>query len=183
MLKSIQTQAIILMAATMLMTNVAIAAPQEKLALDKQGIKVWTSQVENSPMAQYRAETIFNTTIENAVGLILDTEYSVKWIPNVNQMKIIERNDSTGSFIAYMGLKLPFPLSNRDLVMKGEMYKTKDGMIVVKNKAIKDSRVPEVAGLVRIAHYEGDWTFQKLADNKVKVITRGFADPGGAVRT
>ncbi|MFW1875319.1 hypothetical protein ACG9XQ_18645, partial [Acinetobacter baumannii] len=28
--------------------------------------------------------------------------------------------------------------------------------------------------------YEGDWTFQKLANNKFKVTTSGYADPAGA---
>lgn len=181
MLKSIKASSIGLLLATILMSNLAVANSQEKLAIQKQGIKVWTIQAENNPMAQYRAETTFNTTLENAVGLILDTERSAKWIPNVGQIKVIERNDTTGSFIAYMTIKMPFPLTDRDLVIKGEMRKEKDGRVIVTNKAIKDARLPEKSGFVRIKQYEGDWVFQKLSEQSVKVTTRGYADPSGSI--
>lgn len=181
MLNQIKTKIVIFTAATLLISNLAYAASAEKLAINKQGIKVWTSQLENNPMAQYRAETVFNTTLENVVGLILDTEYSNKWMPNVGQMKILERNDTTGSFIAYMVIKMPFPLANRDLVMKGDIFKEKDGRIIVKNTAIKDSRMPEKSDIVRITKFEGDWVFQRLADNQIKVSTRGYADPNGSI--
>ena len=29
--------------------------------------------------------------------------------------------------------------------------------------------------------YQGDWTFQKLANNKVKVSTYGYANPEGSI--
>ncbi|MBV6572573.1 hypothetical protein JL980_06210, partial [Acinetobacter baumannii] len=35
--------------------------------------------------------------------------------------------------------------------------------------------------VVRLTRYEGDWTFQKLANNTVKVTTSGYADPAGAI--
>lgn len=181
MLKLKQVKVVMLMSSILLISSTSIAAPQEKLAINKQGIKVWTSQAADNPMAQYRAETLFNTSLENAAGLILDTEYSAKWIPNIGSIKMIERNDATGAFIAYMVIKMPFPLSDRDLVIKGDILKDKDGRIIIKNNAVKDTRIPEKQGLVRIHHYEGDWIFQKISDQQVKVSTRGFADPGGAV--
>ena len=181
MLKSVKRKSLALVIVMSCMCASGIVNAAEKLALNKQGIKVWVTQNEKNPMAQYRAETVFNSTLENAVGLILDTEYSPKWIPNVGQIKVLERDDDTGSFIAYMTLKMPFPLNDRDLVIKGEMAKDKEGRIVVKNHAIKDSRAPEIQGIVRIEKYEGDWIFQKISDQQVKVSTRGYADPGGAI--
>ena len=180
MLKSMKRKSIaLLMAASFAFSSHALYAA-EKLALQKQGITVWTTQSPSLLMAQYRAETTFNTTLENAVGLILDTERGSKWIPNVSQIKVIERNDS-GTFIAYMILKMPFPLADRDLVIKGEISKDNQGRILVKNKSVKDNRLPEVKGLVRIQNYEGDWSFEKISDQQVKVTTRGYADPGGAI--
>ena len=181
MLKSLKKKALAILFSSLIFSSFAFANTAEKLALNKQGIKVWTIQAADNPMAQYRAETTFNTTLENAVGLILDTERGSKWIPNVSQIQVIERNDSTGSFIAYMVLKMPFPLTDRDLVIKGEMRKDAQGRIIVTNKSVKDSRLPEKPGIVRINQYEGDWIFQKISEQSVKVTTHGYADPSGAI--
>lgn len=181
MLKRLKQPAWIVLASTMLMGNVAHAATQEKLSINKNGIKVWTYQVENNPIMRYRAETIVNTTLENAVGLILDTEKGKKWIPYVSDLSVIERNDTIGKFIVYMRLDFPFPLSDRDLVVEGKLSKLSDGRIVFKNKSIVDARVPVKANIVRIQQYEGDWIFQKLAAQQVKVSTSGFADPAGGI--
>ena len=178
---SIKATSIVSFMAISILCSPNLASAAEKLVLNKQGIKVWVTQNEKNPMAQYRAETVFNTSLENAVGLILDTEYSPKWIPNVGQIKVIERDDETGSFIAYMTLKMPFPLKDRDLVIKGDMMKDKEGRIIVKNHSIKDPRVPTKQGIVRIEKYEGDWMFQKISDQQVKVSTRGYADPSGVI--
>lgn len=180
MLASIKRKSVVALMALSLAVGAHSTFAAEKLALEKQGIKVWTTLSENNPMAQYRAETMFNTSLENAAGLILDTERGATWIPNVSQIKVIERNDK-GSFIAYMVLKMPFPLANRDLVIKGDISKDTNGRIIIKNQAIKDSRLPEKEGLVRIQKYEGDWIFERISDQQVKVTTRGYADPGGAI--
>lgn len=157
------------------------AADQEKLSINKNGIKVWTYQVTNNPMMQYRAETIFNTTLENAAGLVLDTERGKKWIPYVSELKVLERNNQTGKFIVYMRLDFPFPLNDRDLVVEGKLSKVGNDKIVFKNQAIVDSRAPVQRNVIRITNYEGDWVFQQLNIQQVKVTTSGFADPAGAI--
>ncbi|MEK5794569.1 hypothetical protein VXE63_21130, partial [Acinetobacter nosocomialis] len=51
-------------------------ATEAKLSLDKNNIKVWTYQTANNPVIQYKAETTFDVSIEQAVGLILNVEYA-----------------------------------------------------------------------------------------------------------
>ena len=50
----------------------------------------------------------------------------------------------------------------------------------IKNNAIKNS-YPEQPDVIRLNQYTGDWTFQRLANNKVKVMTSGYADPAGSI--
>ncbi|MEC8056717.1 MAG: hypothetical protein VX136_06225, partial [Pseudomonadota bacterium] len=97
---------------------------EAKLSLDKNNIKVWTYQTANNPVIQYKAETTFDVSIEQAVGLILNVEYASKWVPYVSETKVLSRDDKKGEFILYMVLDFPFPLKDRDLVVKGKMSKT-----------------------------------------------------------
>ncbi len=60
------------------------------------------------------------------------------------------------------------------------MTKDSQGIISIKNKAI-DKNILKNPDYVRLNHYEGDWTFQKLGSNKVKVSTSGYANPEGSI--
>ena len=131
-------------------------------------------------MFSYRAETVYDTSIEKAVSLVLDVENAVKWVPYMGSVKVLSRDDKKGEFLLYMVLNFPFPLKDRDLVVQGKIQKNAQGIISIKNKAI-DKGYAKNPNYVRLNDYQGDWTFQKLANNKVKVSTYGYANPEGSI--
>nr|WP_262437869.1 START domain-containing protein [Acinetobacter ursingii] len=155
-------------------------ATEAKLSLDKNNIKVWTYQTANNPVIQYKAETTFDVPIEQAVGLILNVEYASKWVPYVSETKVLSRDEKKGEYMLYMVLDFPFPLKDRDLVVKSKIFKTNNGMISIKNNAVT-GYYPVQKDRLRLNKYEGDWIFQKLAANKVKVTTSGYANPAGSI--
>ncbi|OTG80225.1 hypothetical protein B9T33_09935 [Acinetobacter sp. ANC 5054] len=151
-----------------------------KLSINKNNIKVWTYQDEKNPVFQYKAETSFDVPLEKAVSLVLDVENAVKWVPYMGSVKIISRDDKKGEFTLYMVLDFPFPLKDRDLVVQGKMRKDAQGIISIQNKAIQKG-YPLNPNYVRLTDYEGDWTFQRLGNKKVKVSTYGYANPEGSI--
>ena len=173
---------VILMTCAVAMFATAQAKPLDnaKLSLNKNNIKVWTYQNSQNPVFLYKAETIYDTPLEKAVGLILDVDHAVKWVPYMGSVKVLSRDDKKGEFLLYMVLDFPFPLKDRDLVVQGKMVKDAQGVISIKNKAI-DKGYAKNPDYVRLTHYEGDWSFQKLANNKVKVSTYGYANPEGSI--
>ena len=166
-----------LLSATSLVVS---AAEAPKLSLHRNNIKVWTYQTKNNPVFQYKAETTFDVPLERAVAVVLDVERTPQWVPYVGKAQLLSRDEKRGEFTLYMVLDFPFPLKDRDVVIKGKMSKNADGSISIKNNAIKNN-YPEQPDVIRLTRYEGDWTFQKLANNKVKVSTTGYADPAGAI--
>lgn len=153
-----------------------------KLNIHKNNIKVWTYQHPQNPVFLYKAETTFPVSIEKAAGLILDVEHAISWVPYMGSVKVLSRDDQKGEFLLYMVLDFPFPLKDRDLVVKGRMFKDAQGVIHIQNKAVSQG-YPLNPSYVRLTHYEGDWTFQKLGANRVKVSTYGYADPAGSIPT
>ena len=172
---------VILMTCAVAMFATAQAKPLDnaKLSMNKNNIKVWTYQNSQNPVFLYKAETIYDTPLEKAVGLILDVDHAVKWVPYMGSVKVLSRDDKKGEFLLYMVLDFPFPLKDRDLVVQGKIVKDAQGVISIKNKAI-DKGYAKNPDYVRLTHYEGDWSFQKLANNKVKVSTYGYANPEGS---
>ena len=172
----------ILMSCAVAMFATAQAKPLDnaKLSMNKNNIKVWTYQNSQNPVFLYKAETIYDTPLEKAVGLILDVDHAVQWVPYMGSVKVLSRDDKKGEFLLYMVLDFPFPLKDRDLVVQGKIVKDAQGVISIKNKAI-DKGYAKNPDYVRLTHYEGDWSFQKLANNKVKVSTYGYANPEGSI--
>lgn len=151
-----------------------------KLSLNKNNIKVWTYKDVNNPVLSYKAETTFDVPIEKAVALVLDVKNSSKWVPNVAKAEVLSRDDKKGEFTLYMVLDFPFPLKDRDMVVKGKMSKDSNGTIHIKNSAIQQGKATST-DYIRLKDYSGDWTFQKLGTNQVKVTTNGHANPEGTI--
>ena len=173
---------VILMACAVAMLATVQAKPVDnaKLSINKNNIKVWTFQNSQNPVFIYKAETTYDSPLEKAVNLILDIDHAVQWVPYMGSIKVLSRDDKKGEFLLYMVLDFPFPLKNRDLVVQGTIMKDAQGIITIKNKAV-DKGYAKNPDYVRLTHYEGDWTFQKLANNKTKVSTYGYANPEGAI--
>lgn len=165
---------------TLCLTSPVYAIENAKLSINKNNIKVWTIHNPQKKMMSYRAETTLNTSIERAVALVLDVEHAQSWVPNVAYVNVLSEDLENGDFKLYMVLDFPFPLKDRDLIVQGKMSKDANGQITIKNKAIQQG-MPLNPDYIRLKNYEGDWFFQSVGKNKVKVSTSGFADPEGAI--
>lgn len=157
-----------------------LSAEMAKLTVNKHNIKVWTIQDPQNPILSYRAETTLNTTLQRAVAVVLDVENARSWVPNVASTEILSQDPNHGDFKLYMVLDFPFPLKDRDLIVQGKMYKDAKGLIYIKNKSGTTGKALQ-PNLVRIHQYVGDWVFEALGPNKVKVTTSGYANPEGVI--
>ncbi|WP_180000339.1 START domain-containing protein [Acinetobacter sp. YH12239] len=162
------------------LTSQVQANEASRLTINKNNIKVWTIQNPDHPVLSYRAETVVDASLERAVAIVLDVENAKSWVPNVGSAQVISQDLKQGEFKLYMVLDFPFPLKDRDLIVQGKMYKDSKGIIHIKNKASQTgkSKNPQY---IRLQHYVGDWSFEQIGPNKVKVSTSGYADPEGAI--
>ena len=164
----------------MCLTSPQLFANTEKLSIDKNNIKVWTYQDANNPIFSYKATTTLNAPMEKAIAMVLDVQKTPEWVPNLAKVEVLSQDNQKGDFVLYMVLDFPFPLKDRDMVVKGKISKDANGNISIKNKAIASGKAVN-SNYIRLKNYEGDWIFQKLAANKTKVTTTGFADPEGSI--
>ena len=177
------------LAAITLISTTALAgeSPQEKLVLDRDGIKVWTHRVPNNPLLNFRATTEIESTLSGAVALVMDVEHAADWAPNAGKVLILDRDDLSGNYLLRMDLDFPFPLKNRDVVIASHLSQSDDGIVTIKNEVISDPRVPERKDFIRITRYEGIWQFKPLISPagkpSVEVTVSGFADPRGMLPT
>jgi hypothetical protein len=162
------------------LTSHVQANENAKLTINKNNIKVWTIQNSDSPILSYRAETVVDTTLERAAAIVIDVDHAKSWVPNVASAQLLSQDLKQGDFKLYMVLDFPFPLKDRDLIVQGKMYKDAKGIIHIKNKASQTGKAKN-PNYIRLKQYVGDWSFEQLTENKVRVTTSGYANPEGII--
>lgn len=177
---NMKTKMILGVVSAFCLTTSVYAQDVAKLSLNKNNIKVWTIQSPNHAMLSYKAETTLQTTMDRAVGIVLDVQNAKRWIPNVASTEILSQDLNKGEFKLYMVLDFPFPLKDRDLLVLGKISKDAQGVVRIQNKVTQQGKAKN-PNYVRLQQYEGDWTFTPLAGGKVKVVTTGYADPEGVI--
>ncbi len=151
----------------------------KKLVIDRQGVKVWTYQVDGNPSFNYRATTVLNSNLVGAVAAIMDTSYLHEWVPHTRRVQMLSRDDQAGTFTLLMEIDFPFPLKDRDVVVAGTMKQQPDGSVLIQNTAVADPRAPVRSDFLRVTAYEGSWILRPIDATHTEITTIGYADPGG----
>lgn len=157
------------------------AVHSSKLAIDKQGIKVWTFKTAGNPASNYKATTTVHSSVSTIAALILSPDEAPKWAPYVHCIDVISPPDANGQTVFRMELDLPFPLQDRDVVIKAQISQNTDGSVILNSEAVSDTRAPKREGIVRINNYKGGWSLRPSGNGQVEVTTTGYADLGGSI--
>ena len=150
-----------------------------QLRKDKDGIKVYTRDLEHKGVLEYRAIATIEADFEKIVRIIHNVEDYPSWTSNCASAEIYKIiNDST--VIEYMTTPVPWPLSDRDVVMKFVVWKQTKDYFEAHLTSVPDL-VPENGDYIRMKEAEGFWIFKKTDEGKVEIIHQFYADPGGNI--
>jgi ribosome-associated toxin RatA of RatAB toxin-antitoxin module len=148
-------------------------------AKEKDGVTVYTRDVEGSELKEFKAYTTVNASLNEVLKVLTNFETYPKWMHNYSNTKLLKKiNDD--EYIYYAVMDAPWPVWDRDVVIHFKKQKTDYGYIVhVKNK---NSYMDEKEDCVRMKHFEGTWQLHDQ-NGKTKVISQVHADPSGKIPT
>jgi len=150
-----------------------------ELKKDENGVKVYVRSVVNQPMKESKAITQFSSSPEAVVKLILDYPRYGDWVPRVLNAREVERSSDT-DIISYSLNDSPWPVSDRDLVLRNTIKRAADGSITLTMKAIS-GKVPPKSGVVRMTFYEGFYQITPKGNGQVEVVYQALLDPAGSI--
>jgi hypothetical protein len=168
--------------AILLCGGVAAAGESWKLAKDAEGVKVYTRDVPNSQLEEFRGEIELGTTVDRVVKVLKDPKAFRKWMPDVIASEGL--SSSGNEQVHYMENSAPWPVSNRDGVYRFNFSRSEKGSVggvVVHVQAVPDY-IPPRKGKVRVPRSDGFWEIDPSASG-VKVTYQMHADPGGSIPT
>ena len=149
-----------------------------QLVKESNDIQVYTKKIDGFSLKAYKGETVVRTSIDIVKATIKDIPSQDQWVLDCKESKILE-SISENEYITYTVTDAPWPVTDRDSVMRVTVSEEADGKVVFTLKAEPDY-IPIQDGKTRVPHFEGSWTLIPQ-DNQTKVIYEGLADPGGQI--
>lgn len=161
-------------------SDAASMASWETITREK-GILVATREEPGRQFPSFRGVGRINGSIWEIIAVLEDADNHKNWMHDCNGSRVVEKLDSTHQ-IVYNRTDAPWPVSDRDIVLKSSFQVTNDGKeIWAKFKQTTHSDAPEVNGVVRMPTLTGHYHIVKIDETHSLVEYRVNADPGGTI--
>lgn len=151
-----------------------------ELKVDKEGIKVYTKSADNSSLKSVKTVCTIDASLSRLTAVLLDIDRTIDWVYATKKCSLLKQV-SQSELIYYSEIDAPWPVSNRDFIVRlwaVQDEKTKVVSILAENKP---SYLAEKDGIVRIKHSVSKWLIEPLPNGKVKVEYTLQVDPGGNI--
>ena len=150
---------------------------------DRDGIRVFTSSVPDSPFKAVRGEMVVKASVAQLVALVNDLPRCPDWADLCEKSELLERI-SEQERIVHIHNNIPFPVKDRDVVARMRWLQAEDtGRVTMHSQAMPESKSheyqPPQSDAVRIYEAVTQWHFTPLDDEKVKVENFAHIDPNG----
>ncbi|NLN74643.1 MAG: START domain-containing protein [Bacteroidales bacterium] len=151
-----------------------------KFEFDKNGIKVWTRKTDISKFKEFKSEAIIKSNIGSILYVFDDVDNFTNWVYNCTKAKLVKK-ESPFRGVVYVELKMPWPVTNRDMVYRYVMTQNKRTKVVtVTFTSIIDNSIP-TNGNVRMTDAKSTYVLTPLDANRVKIEFYSLADPAGSI--
>jgi hypothetical protein len=151
-----------------------------KLTKDKEGIRVYQSEVKNSHYKSIKVECTLEGTYDKLMGILNDVSNHKKWVYNNKTSSLIKRISPT-EFYYYTETSLPWPMTNRDAVVHLKMTKDSLARFIKVSSVAAPAYLPEKSGKVRVPQSNVQWYVTMPTAKTVHIVYTFEADPGGSV--
>ena len=158
--------------------SIALAQADCRLRKDEDGIKVYTCNTDTSKFKSIKVECELNCSLDKLESALLDFDNYKEWQFETRISKALKKISDT-EFIYYCKIEAPWPVSDRDMVVKLHSVRTSNELRVSANSE-KGILSPQ-KDLVRVPASRSQWIVIEKAKNQLEVKYEIQIDPGGNV--
>ena len=152
-----------------------------KIVVDDGDLKVYKRTSSHSSFKEIKATYIIAAPMQEIVDALNDIDKYTDWVYKCKDAKRV-KNISDSKFIYYTHSDLPYPISDRDMVViNEEWYDATAGTIRSFSTIAQDNNPPLKKNVVRIKNFESKWLFKDLGDGRTSIAYEMFLDPGGSL--
>lgn len=151
-----------------------------ELKMNKDGITVYTKNLENSPYKAIKTVCTINATMSRLTAVLLDIENSADWVYSTKKCSVLKVSSPT-DLTYYSEIAVPWPVSNRDFIIRlkvSQDEKTKAVTVLGENKP---TYLPENKNIVRIQRSFSKWVITPQPNGLLRIEYLLEVDPGGTI--
>jgi hypothetical protein len=180
-MKISRTISCLLMVSTaMILCFDSLAQDGWKLKTDKDEVQVYIKAEENSSYKSVKTVTTMRTTLSAVSAILLDVLKTPDWVYGTKQCSLLKKESPT-SLYYYAEMGMPWPVSNRDFVIRISLSQNPQTKVVTVIATNLPTYIPEKDGIVRIQRSSGRWTISPVGNGMVRVEYILQIDPGGSL--
>lgn len=173
---------IIFLGLSLLLSNPAYtqkAGPWE-LKKEKKDIKVYVRDSPDSPIKQLKMKFTVEASMSAIVLLLQDVAAIPDWVYKCPEAYHLKKINATEE-IYYNRMDFPWPLDDRDLIVKNTMKQDPITKVVRSESFNEPTYIPKKEGLIRIPKLHLWWEFTPRDNGLVEVEYFLSSDPGGLI--
>ncbi|MEQ1624277.1 MAG: START domain-containing protein [Sediminibacterium sp.] len=156
------------------------AQTQWNLKKDKDGIAVYTAKLEDSKFKSIRVVCEFEASLSELVAILMKPNLQPEWVLATKQASLVKQISSARLFY-YAEAALPWPMSNRDMVIDLSMSQHPTSKLLTIHANTIDNILPIKEGKQRVPISQATWLVQPLSNNKISIDYQIKIDPGGGI--
>jgi len=142
-------------------------------------LKLYTRSNEQSGVKEVRIRTEITTSIEKLLSVLGNVSNYEKWVYKCSEAKMV-KVVSEDDYYYYTRSDLPFPLSDRDIVVRSRQWKDKDG-IFYSRSTLSRNMVETKKGIVRIQEFDAYWKIIQKENGTLDIDYVVQTHPGGSL--
>ncbi len=179
--------ALLLKSLTLILFAGAISPKKTEVTVDldwvlrheKGVLKVYTRQNPDSGIQEVRITTRMNTPLAGFLSALSDVSAYQSWVYKCSEARLLETVNEQ-EFYYYSKTDLPFPVSDRDLVVHSRQWQDENGVIHSISNARPDY-LPAQKSVVRIRSFRSYWKIQSSGADQVAIDYEIKTNPGGNI--
>ena len=145
------------------------------------GVAVTSRAVAGQEMPEFRGEAVVRAGLFEIMAVINDAERHCEWMARCVESRVV-RNLKGADRILYQRLDAPWPVADRDLLVRSSVKVDLSRNEVVSSfRAVKHRAQPLVADTVRIEDLKGFYRLTAIDENRTRVVYQALSDPGGSI--
>ncbi|MDH5572590.1 MAG: START domain-containing protein [Gammaproteobacteria bacterium] len=145
---------------------------------DRNGISIYIINNDTSGIIKVRTSTIINASISNIQNILENYQQRTAWVPYLKHSRLLQ-SLSDNIKIEYAHFDAPWPASDRDFIYRMSRLDTTNNSISYAMKSETLETIPDMDSIIRATLIEGQYSLNKLEENRTKVDLVFHADLKG----
>lgn len=170
----------VLIAVLISLSFLSRAQDKWQLVRNDDGIKVYTRRLNTEKFKEVRADFQLDASEDQLIGVLKNISHHKDWSYGTKRTFLISR-ENKDTLIYYSEVALPWPFSNRDLVIQLSFRKdTLNKVLHIQARSIPGI-LPHMPNLVRVPFSLAVWDVKVLPNKVLNIQYTLSTDPGGAI--